>query len=83
MNITNETVYEDGSGWVALVSVKGIAFRASHVNGKVTCGLAPYKFAPRVPKWVGGYVQKWAEERVAALPADYHSKHNELYGVAA
>jgi hypothetical protein len=79
MNVTSETVYEDGSGWTALVNVKGIAFVASHVNNKVNVQMAPYKFAPRIAKWMPAYVQKWANERVAALPADYHQKHKEIY----
>lgn len=82
MKVQSETVYEDGSGWMAVVEVRGVVFSARHVNGQVRSEMGSYKFPPRVPRWVGGYVQKWAEKQVAALPAEYHQKHRELYGVA-
>jgi hypothetical protein len=83
MKVLSEVTHEDGSGWMATVEVRGVVFSASYVNGKVNSRMGNYKFPPRVPRWVGGYVQKWAEKQVAALPAEYHAKHRELYGVAA
>jgi hypothetical protein len=64
---------------MATVLVKGIMFRASHVNNVVSASLAPYKHAPRVDRWMGPYVQKWAEKRVSELPELYHKRHKAMY----
>jgi hypothetical protein len=83
MNIQHERVFSDGSGWEALVVVRGVMFSARHVAGRVSSGMGNYKYPPRMPKWVGGYVQKWAEKRVAELPAEYHEAHRKVYELGA
>jgi hypothetical protein len=79
MNVMSQTAEIDGSAWVAVVAVAGVIYRAGYVANKLTCGLGPYKHAPRRPRWAEKAVREWAEKQVAALPADWHQKHREMY----
>lgn len=69
----------DASAWTAVVEVAGVLFRASYVASKLTVGLVPYKHNPRRPRWAELSVQRWAEQRVKALPESWISMHRELY----
>lgn len=79
MKVVSEVIQPDASAWSALVEVRGVLFRASYVANRLNCGLAPYKHAPRRPRWYLESVQRWAEKKVAALPADWMKMHREMY----
>jgi hypothetical protein len=82
MQILSETAFDDGSSWCAAVTVKGVVYRASFVASKLTVGLGPYKYPPRRPRWAEKAVRKWAETRVAALPASWMAAHAAMYAQA-
>lgn len=77
MLILEETTYSDGSGWLALVDVRGVLFAAHHVAGEVRVRKVHEK--PRATIWAANYVRTWAEQQVANLPADYHRAHSAMY----
>ncbi len=79
MKIISDFAHEDGSGWAAVVEVRGVLFRASLVASTLSVGLVPYRHPPRRPRWAKQAVQAWAEERVRALPADWLQAHQDLY----
>lgn len=79
MNVVNEARESDGSAWTAVVEVRGVFYRASYVASKLDVGLAPYKHAPRRPRWALDYVKQWAAKQVAALPADWIDLHKAMY----
>lgn len=79
MKIISEVTQPDGSAWSAVVEVRGVAFVANYVANRLTCSLAPYRHAPRRPRWYLESVQRWAEKQVAALPADWMQMHRDLY----
>ena len=79
MQVVSQDLQDDGSAWAAVVVVAGVMFRASYVANRLTCGIAPYKNNPRRPRWAIGAVQRWAEQQVAAIPADWMAMHREMY----
>lgn len=79
MNLIHEEMQDDGSGWVAVVEVAGVKFRASYVNNKLLVGLVPYKHNPRRPRWAEKSVMQWASKRVAGFDAEWMSKHRSIY----
>lgn len=79
MNIISMTAESDGSSWVAVVEVRGVVYRAGFVAGRLSCGLGPYKHAPRRPRWAEKSVREWAEKQVAQLPAEWMEKHRAMY----
>ena len=79
MHIESEELQPDGSAWTALVRVRGVLYVASFVAEKLTVRLAPYKHAPRRPRWAEAHVQRWAEKRVRGLPQPWHELHRALY----
>lgn len=82
MLVLDETIFEDGSSWSAVVTVRDVIYRASYVASKLTVGLGPYKHRPRRPRWAEESVRKWAEKRVAALPASWMAAHAAMYAQA-
>lgn len=82
MLILDETIFEDGSSWGAVVKVRDVVYRASYVASKLTVGLGPYKHRPRRPRWAEEAVRKWAEQRVSALPASWIAAHIAMYAQA-
>ena len=83
MEIKNEVIQPDGSGYTALAYVRGVLFVVSYVGNRLTVKLGPYKNAPRRPRWYQESVQAWAEKRIKELPPEFFAAHQELYGVPA
>jgi len=83
MIVQHEEAQQDASAWSAVVVVAGVIYRASYVANKLSCSLGPYKHAPRRPRWALQSVQKWAEQRVAALSPEWMAMHREMYGQPA
>ena len=82
IHVLDEIAFDDGSSWGAVVTLKGVIYRASFVASKLTVGLGPYKNRPRRPRWAENAVRKWAEERVAALPSSWMAAHTAMYAKA-
>lgn len=78
MNIKLIQTFEDGSGWNAIVEVKGLIVIASFTE-KLNVQLAPYTHPQRAPKWVFDYVRKWAETEIDKLGSDWIKKNREMY----
>lgn len=83
MQVQSEVMEPDGSAWCAVLVVKGVIYRASYVANRLSCSLGPYKHAPRRPSWALEAVRRWAEARVAALPAAWLEAHREMYAEPA
>lgn len=79
MKVISENMVEDGSAWNAVVEVRGVLYVASFVASKLAVRLAPYKHNPRRPRWAIESVQKWAQEKVQALPAAWIAQHEAMY----
>ncbi|CAM4395776.1 hypothetical protein [Bordetella pseudohinzii] len=80
MKVRSEVIQPDASAWSAVVEVRGVVFVASFVANRLVCRLAPYRHPPRYPKWCLEYVQRWAQARIASLPANWMQAHQALYG---
>ncbi len=83
MHVHSETIQPDASAFSAVVEVRGVTYIANYVAGRLNVGLAPYKRAPRRPRWAIEHVRQWAANRVAELPAEWHAAHNAMYAQAA
>lgn len=79
MQVINITQEADASAWTALVNVQGVLYRAAYVANRLTVGLAPYKHAPRRPRWAEKSVKDWAEKQVATLPPQWIAAHRTMY----
>lgn len=82
MLVLSETTFEDGSAWSAVVNVRGVVYRASFVDSKLSVGIGPYKHRPRRPRWAEQSVRVWAQARVATLPASWMALHTAMYAHA-
>ena len=79
MKVVQEVTQPDASAWSALVEVNGIAYVASYVANRLSVRLAPYKHAPRRPRWHEKAVRDWAQNQIEALPMEWFAMHRELY----
>ncbi len=83
MQVEAITQQPDASAWSAVVRVQGLVYVASYVAARLTVKLGPYKHPPRRPRWHLESVRKWAEQQVAALPAEWIAAHRAMYQEAA
>jgi len=85
--IKTETVYSDG-GYGSLVTLYGQEFAIHYISGELrlygTNGNCGYDRRPRWQKEsTVKAVRAFMAARIAALPAEWHAAHAELYAVAA
>lgn len=77
--VIDETTYQDGSGWNALVEVEGIRFFCSFSYRLMTGVPGSRHSHAAPPKWIGTLVSKWARKKVCALPGEWHVKNAAMY----
>ncbi len=79
MKVISEELHSDGSGWNAVVEIKGVVYVAHYVNNRLTVHLGPYKHNPRRARWLPGAVEKWAADRVATFTPEWLKLHRKMY----
>jgi hypothetical protein len=80
MKVISETLHEDGSGWNAVVEIRGVMYVAHYVSNRLTVHLGPYKHAPRRARWLPDAVTAWATKRVAeVLTPAWLDLHRAMY----
>lgn len=82
MQILNVTQYPDASSWAASVTIRGFVLSAVLVGGVVRVHQVARKDRRSAPRWAAGHVQRWAEQQVAQLPADWMTAHRAMYAAA-
>jgi hypothetical protein len=83
MKIQSIDAAVDGSGWDAVVELRGIVFCAVYCNHNISVHLPAYNRRPRVASWMFAHIEKWARIQVTALGNDWHAKHAAVYSKEA
>ncbi len=80
-DVQSIALHDDGFAWEAVVRVRGVAYVARYVAGRLSVEVAPRAGAGRARLWHAEVVREWSMAKVVRLPRSWHRRHETMHGI--
>lgn len=80
-DVQSIALHDDGFAWEAIVRVRGVAYVARYVAGRLSIETSPGVGAWRARIWHADVVREWSMAKVVRLSRSWHRRHEAMHGI--